>query len=47
MVSKHIIIQEETDELLNSLRVGDESYNSIIFRNLKETKKNDGSQSNI
>lgn len=36
MKSKLIVIKEETDELLKTLKVGDESYNSVIFRNLKK-----------
>ena len=41
-MSKLIVIKENTDELLQELRIGDESYNSIIWRNLKENKKEDG-----
>lgn len=36
ILMKTIVIRVETDELLKKLRVGDESYNSIIWRNLKE-----------
>ena len=32
--SKLILIDEDTDKLLQELRVGDESYNSILWRNL-------------
>ena len=35
-MTKQIIIKEDTDELLQKLRIGDESYNSIIWRNLKK-----------
>ena len=36
--NKQIHIRAETDELLTSLKVGDESYNSVIFRKLKESE---------
>ncbi|MBS3071164.1 hypothetical protein J4407_02590 [Candidatus Pacearchaeota archaeon] len=35
-MTKQIVIKENTDELLKNLKIGDESYNSIIWRNLKE-----------
>lgn len=35
-MGKLIVIKENTEELLQKLRVGDETYNSIIWRNLKE-----------
>jgi len=38
-MSKLIVIKESTDELLKDLRIGDESYNSIIWRNIKDNKK--------
>jgi len=39
-MSKTIVIQEDTNELLQELRIGDETYNSIIWRNLREDAKN-------
>ena len=35
-MSKQIVIKENTDELLKSLRIGDETYNSIIWRILSQ-----------
>ena len=37
-MSKLIVIKENTEELLQNLRIGDETYNSIIWRNLKERR---------
>lgn len=34
--SKQIVIRKDTDELIEKLRVGDESYNSVIWRNLSK-----------
>jgi len=39
-MTKLIVIKENTEKLLEELRVGDESYNSIIWRNLKERLEN-------
>lgn len=35
-MTKLIVIKEKTDELLKELRIGDETYNSVIWRNLEE-----------
>ena len=37
-MTKTIVIQEDTNKLLEELRIGDETYNSIIWRNLNERK---------
>jgi len=38
-MSKLIVIKENTDKLLNNLRIGDETYNSVIWRNLEEKRE--------
>lgn len=41
---KAIIIQKSTDDLLKKLKVGDESYNSIIWRYLSRETKLSGAE---
>ena len=35
-MTKLIQIKTKTEQLLDNLRIGDESFNSIIYRNLKD-----------
>ena len=39
---KNISLHKKTIELLERFRIGDESYNSVIWRILNEKKKQDG-----